>query len=236
MTDSTFRFGTLMLPTEPSTDFGYPLENLTKPEGLEILVIISLILFIWTLPKLRNLIHSLLGCLLRWKELVNIESSAKLVRYRDSISKAYILPFLLIIINYDIYSPSYFQGFAFFYKFLIISGITLIYLTIRELSSAFKPYNINNQIRQVSKKSIRSFFIFSAILIALTAGLLTPFDVPTQTIKSILIWELLGVYFLFLIRKTQVFIHNCGYFPAFLYLCTLEIGPTVLLVSSAVLI
>ena len=67
-------------------------------------------------------------------------------------------------------------------------------------------------------------------------GIMSFIDVDNSIIKDAMIWVSGAIYLLFLIRRTQIFASSYNFFTVFLYLCALEIIPTGVLVTSAMIL
>ena len=61
-----------------------------------ILVICAFLIVLLLLRQLVGIVPSLLACVIRWKENVNLEASVKLSRDRDYMAFAMIAPFCLM--------------------------------------------------------------------------------------------------------------------------------------------
>ena len=76
----------------------------------DILALISLLIVIMLLRRLVNIYPSLMACLIRWKESINLEASVKLSRDRDMLAVAIIIPFCLSITRFGVYSPGFIEN------------------------------------------------------------------------------------------------------------------------------
>ena len=70
-----------------------------------ILVIFAFLVVLLLLRRLVGIMPSLLACVIRWKESVNLEASVKLSRDRDDMALAMIVPFCLVAFRFRLYSP-----------------------------------------------------------------------------------------------------------------------------------
>ena len=71
------------------------------------LALISVIIVMILLKTIVEILPSVLACLIRWKENINIEASMRLSRDRDFSSIAMLLPFCLVVFRFRIYDPSF---------------------------------------------------------------------------------------------------------------------------------
>ena len=77
-----------------------------------IFVICAFLIVLLLLRQLVGIVPSLLACVIRWKENVNLEASVKLSRDRDYIALAMIAPFCLMAFRYRLYSPGFLEGLS----------------------------------------------------------------------------------------------------------------------------
>ena len=74
--------------------------------------LISLLLVLAKLRTFVNLTPSLVACVMRWKESVNLEESMELARERDSIYFILILPDVLIASRYNIFGLDFLDSLS----------------------------------------------------------------------------------------------------------------------------
>ena len=65
----------------------------------DVLALISFFIILVLLESLVEIFPSLVACMVRWKESVNLDASVQLGRSRDIIALAMILPFCLVEAN-----------------------------------------------------------------------------------------------------------------------------------------
>jgi hypothetical protein len=118
----------------------------------------------------------------------------------------------------------------------ITFGLLGLFFGIRTLlEHTFKP-------RRVSLKSYKgvvrvaySFFIILTILLLSIEAWGVVFKMEYESMRNAMLWVSALTYLLYLIRKIQILNSCCSFFTGFLYLCALEILPTGVLVTSAVI-
>ena len=202
----------------------------------DILALISLLIVIMLLRRLVNIYPSLMACLIRWKESINLEASVKLSRDRDMLAVAMIIPFCLSITRFGVYSPGFIENLNENARLGAIIGIFTAYILLRMATSyVFRPHKMNSKIYSTAEKAANTFFIVLSLLLLTAGGVLSFVETDTEVIKTAMIWISALTYALFLLRKTQIFSSSCNFFSAFLYLCALEIIPTGILVVPAVI-
>ena len=197
---------------------------------------IAVILFITQIRAVIEIIPSLMATAIRWKESLNLEASSRLSRDRDLVAIYSIIPFCLITYSYNLYHPSWMESLGNNSRLLIIFGLLGTFFCIRTLlEHLFKP-------RRASLKSYKgvvrvsySFFIILTIFLLVLGAWGAVFDIDRESIKNAMLWVSAFTYLLYLIRKVQILNSCCSFFTGFLYLCALEILPTGVLVTSAVI-
>ena len=75
-----------------------------------ILALISFFIILLLLNTLIGVFPSLMACLVRWKESVNLDASVQLDRDRDFMALTMILPFCLIVFRFGLYMPDWMKG------------------------------------------------------------------------------------------------------------------------------
>ena len=78
----------------------------------DILALISFFICLLLLRTFVEVFPSLMACLVRWKESVNLDASVMLSRDRDIMAIAMIMPFCLTAGRFYLYSPSWMAGFG----------------------------------------------------------------------------------------------------------------------------
>ena len=201
------------------------------------LALISLLIIITLLRRLVNIFPSLLACLIRWKESVNLEMSVKLSRDRNILAVALVIPFCLTAYSFGLYSPSFIEGFDQHARLGIIIGVFVFYILLRWiLTSICRSKKSKKQAYSTSVAASRTFFIILTLLLMVIGGVMSFAGADPETIKDAMIWVSGAIYLLFLLRRTQIFASSYNFFTVFLYLCALEIIPTGVLVTSAMIL
>ncbi len=202
-----------------------------------ILALISTVMVITLLKRLVNIFPSLVACMIRWKESVNLEASIKNSYDRNIIALSMIIPFCLIAEKFRLYDPSFMEGMGEDLRIGVISGVFAAYLIIRTLASMMaQPRKSRKKTFGPAVRAAYSFFIIQTLLLLAAGGVLSFIDIPAESIKSAMLWISAFIYALLLLRKLQIFASGFSIFASFLYLCALEILPTGLLVASALVL
>ena len=200
------------------------------------LALISLLVVILLLRSMVNTFPSLIACLFRWKENINLQMSVKLSRERDTLALAMIIPFCLTVYRFELYNPGFFDNFGENAKIWMILGIFAGFMILRKICTfLLRTKRLSQIIYKSAITSERTFFIVLTLLLLSTGGILSLFDINIATIRSTMFWLSGTIYIAFLLRKLQIFNSGCSIFLSFLYLCALEILPIGVLVTSTVI-
>lgn len=202
----------------------------------KLLVLFSFLIVLLLLRRLVNIMPSLMACMIRGKESLNLEASVKLSLDRDALALAMIIPFCLVAFRYRLYSPGFIEGMAEDSVLGIYFGVFVVYLFLRFLMTwLFRPQKLPKKTYVAADKASRSFFIVYTLLLLAMGGIFGLADVQDAVSRDAMLWVSAFMYLLFLLRKTQIFSTSCSVFAGFLYLCALEMIPTGILVVSAII-
>ena len=199
------------------------------------LALTSLVIIITLLPRLVNIYPSLLACMIRWKESVNLEMSVKLSRDRNILAAAMIIPFCLAMYRTGAHDLEFIGALNEPSGLGATAGVFIAYLLLRQLCAyIIRPKKSRSNVYSYAMAASRTFFIILTLLLLTTGWLLSFLGTEADTIKTAMIWISAVIYFIFVIRKIQIFASSYNYFIVFLYLCALEILPTGVLITSAI--
>lgn len=234
--DSVFRSARQLLPTQdtsalfPETFAGSPADTVSN-----IIVIASILLCILYLRRIANVLPSIISCLLRWKESINLEDSMKLSRDRNITAAVLVMPFILTVYGLGLLAPEFSEKFSPVGRLFLTAVLLFAYLGLRTaLHLIFRPKRLGMKIYSASYKAFFSFFIAEALLVLITTGICRFAGCRESLTHDIVLYETGFVFLLFAIRKAQIFGKYCSFFKAILYLCGSEILPAGILVSAAI--
>lgn len=200
------------------------------------LAFISTILVMFLLKTIVEIFPSALACLFRWKENINIESSVRLSRDRDFAAIAMLAPFCLTAFSFRIYNPGVIANLPDTPRLWAVIGIFVAYVLLRKtMSFLVHPRRVPQKTLTAADKSANTFFILLTLILLAVGSICNFFDASLNSIRVASLWLSALIYGLYLIRKLQIFTSSCSLFAAFLYLCTLEILPTGILVVTAII-
>ena len=201
-----------------------------------ILVGLALILFLLTVRIVIELMPSLIATAIRWKESLNLEASVKLSRDRNLIALCATVPFSLTAFAHNLYNPAFLTGFSADAQLWISIGIFGTFVIVRTtLEHMLKPRRIQAKSYKAIVNVGYSFFIILTMLLLLIACISYLLGTSEEHTKNAMLWISGLIYLLYIIRKLQIFNSFSSFFAGFLYLCALEILPTGVLITSAVI-
>ena len=202
---------------------------------VEILAAVCVITGILLLRHIADILPSLAGCLLRWKECINLESSVKLSHDRNIFAAYLTVPFCLAVSEYRLYAPAFLDGMDEPAYTGCICAVFAGYLVLRAAPHIMirNPKCGEKMFKSAGHVSF-SFFCIMVTIILIEAGICSFTDVSADISRPLLLYTMLAVYLVSIFRKFQIFSNSCSFLSSFLYLCALEILPTGILVLSAV--
>ena len=202
----------------------------------KLLVLFSFLIVLLLLRRLVNIMPSLMACMIRGKESLNLEASVKLSLDRDALALAMIIPFCLVAFRYKLYFPGFIEEMADDSVLGIYFGVFAVCIFLRFLMTwLFRPQKLPKKTYVAADKASRSFFIVYTLMLLAMGGIFGLADVQDSVSRDAMLWVSAFMYLLFLLRKTQIFSTSCSVFAGFLYLCALEMIPTGILVVSAII-
>lgn len=202
----------------------------------KLLALFSFLIVLLLLRRLVNIWPSLMACLIRGKESLNLEASVKLSRDRDALALAMIVPFCLVAFRYRLYDPGFLSGMSDNSALGLYFGVLFAYLLLRFLMTwLFRPQKMPKKTYSAAEKASYSFFVIYVLSLLAMGAVFSVLDVQDGPARTAMLWLSAFLYFVFLIRKTKIFSTSCSVFAGFLYLCALEMIPTGILVVSAII-
>jgi hypothetical protein len=200
------------------------------------LALISLLVMMMILRTLVEVFPSLMACLIRSKESINLEASVQLSRSRTVLAVCLIVPFCLLVWQRGLYTPAFMEGYGDNIGLGITFGVFLAYLLTRKIMEFIIRRKVrNSKTYEAACKAGLTFFSILTLVLLATGGIMSVLDTPADVVKSAMLWISACIYLIFILRKTQILISSASFFAAFLYLCALELIPTGALAASAII-
>ncbi len=220
-TDSTYVFGSLRMPQEAHS-VSDAIPSIWQSDPLmSVLIILSIILFLFSLNNILNILPCILKSLFNFKAGITIESGIQYSRPRDMAALSLIVPFILLT---DRLLPS---GKGLVFCLAVISG----YLAVRYLLFRMSSYRLYAEEHFVySSKCVNNYFIILCILWLISLGIVTAFDIGPDAARQVILIESIVTYTLCIARRFHFLVSSHSGFSSFLYLCVLEFLPTGILI------
>ena len=190
----------------------------------------------FALRTLVEVFPSLMACLIRAKESINLEASVQLSRGRNILSVCLALPFFLVVWQRELYMPSFMDSLDENLRFCVIIGIFLTLVLLRMmLERIMKPKTVNSKTYATACKTDRTFFSLLTLILLAMGGIMSIFSTPADVVTSAMLWVSAAIYLIYIRRKTQILTSSASFFASFLYLCALDLIPTGAVVASAII-
>ena len=236
--DSAFLGGTLCLPAEASQEYpadGFPAGNPAET-ATDALILASTLLIMLFIRKIAGILPSLIRCALRWKESLTLEYSMKASRDRNTAAMVLFLPFCLIVWMYDLLPFRFAASLPPWGGFAATAGILLGYMLVRRAAGVVvNRRKIDGLSCDAAAGLFPTFLCLASVTMIPVAAVLAFAGAPQALSRDIMLYTAGAFYLVMLLRKYQIFNHSCKNFTTILYLCALEIFPTGLLVSAALI-
>lgn len=229
-----FKSGKLLLPDAPTgvtEAAGVPV-----PVSVSILVAVFVILMILLLRTFLQLLPFIADSLSRARGSTALENSVRVSRDRNTVAMVMMLPAFLLAFRYRLYNPDFIAAYSGDARLWLIGACLTGYLVLRLIIYLLLKPRRRYENYQVAHHASYTFFIIMVLILLITAGVLSLFNIQDSAMRLVLYVETAVVYLVFLIRRSQILALSCNHFRTFLYLCALELIPTAALIVSAVLL
>lgn len=203
----------------------------------EILIVIFTILCILFLRRIVNVLPYIFKGVFRGKWLENLESSMRLVRERNSVTPVLAIPLCLFASRYELYAPEFIEDFTPGIKTLVIIGVFVIYVLIRQAVLRFPgARRISNDSLGEAAHCWNDWIVLSSATLIITLPLLILTSASPTLTGRLSFYYIAATALVFFFREWGFLADESNQLTAFLYLCTLEIIPIGLLAASAILL
>lgn len=203
----------------------------------DIFALISLLIILLMLRRLVGVCPSLMACLIRWKESINLETSVQLSRDRNILALTLVIPFCLVTWKFGLYSPGFIRSCNENIGLCVTLGVFMTFILIRMgLWFMLRPKKRNSKNYNTAYKAGRTFFSLLTLTLLAMGGIMSFTGTPDDSIKTAMLWVSAVIYMVFILRKFQIFVSSASFFAGFLYLCALELIPTGAIIASAIIL
>lgn len=203
--------------------------------GIRILAAFACLAVLVAIPSITAVFSSLLGCIWKWKESVNLYSSVSLSRHRNYAAAAIIPAFILLCAHFRLipWLNGYGEWQSLGYTALVFSAYIMVRFLCRKI---FQGKELRPSYFSSAADAAYSFFLLAGLTMFFTLCICSAISLPYESVSKTFRVEIIALYAIFVLRKTQILSHYGGISSGFLYLCTLECLPTGLLTASMLLI
>jgi len=198
-------------------------------------VVAATIIGIFSLNLLYTLIPYLFGALTGWKATARLNQSMRLSRERNILFHLAFLPFCLISSRFSLYHIGIMDGMPPHMVTLISLGVAFIYLGVRQLLAVFFAPSYCMEQWKIAKTNLPNGFILITLLAIIYCGIAAFAGIPDDTSRRVLLYIAAIVFIVIFYRNFEILSWKGRRFKGFLYLCALELAPSILLVASAII-
>ena len=118
---------------------------------------------------------------------------------------------------------------------LISLGVAFIYLAVRQLLAVFFAPSYCMEQWKIAKTNLPNGFILITLLAIIYCGIAAFAGIPDDTSRRVLLYIAAIVFIVIFYRNFEILSWKGRRFKGFLYLCALELAPSILLVASAII-
>lgn len=197
---------------------------------------VSILIFLPALPRFVNLFSQLWSSLFRTGTCIRIEDSRKVQRSRDIVFWTSVPGLMTIVWHCGLYAPEWLETLPPQFHLPCVAGVMLGYfLLCITLGHIVLQRRLRPKVYEAATGCPKNFWILLAFTLFVATIPLKSSGIGNN-VSVIVMYCITGLlYFIFLIRRFQIFASDSNYLTAILYLCALEILPTALFVTSALI-
>ncbi len=233
--DSAFVSGSLVPDNAPAMHDATPDDSDSNTVSDTVIALTAIVSILY-MRQILGILPMIAGCMLRWKENLNIEYNVKSKMVRDRLAIILIPAYAALVSGYGLWHLPFMDRYGDLPDFLFTTGAFLLFLSVRMLlCRIMRPSRMNHKVWKAGNDSFFSFFISAVLLSMATAAVMWVAGCGTDVRGMAVTWISGAVWLLFLFRKVQIFRNSCSLFSAILYLCSLEILPMAILVAPALI-
>ena len=192
------------------------------------LAVFFTLLFLVNIGSFIKIFPVMTASVWRWKSNLELEDSLQLSRSRNTVAAVLLVPL------YDLYRPDFLDQFSPVVRFAAVTGVMFLYLLLRTfLNWQLEMHNYGSKAFVAANRSFLNYCIILFFLLLLTGAIVNTFTGDKELTRTVLLYVTGMTYVLYILRRGQIFASACNPFSTFLYLCCLELLPTLALVISA---
>ena len=201
------------------------------------LIAVFTLLVLVTLKRFVNIAHNLFDGLSRWKACLAIEASVQQMEDRNLIGYVCIIPISMIADRYGFITAGLASTVPAAWHCLVPIAAIAAWLFVKHLFYKLISLRVRHvETFRIAHKAFYNYWILASLLLVMTVGVLAFLETPAELGRKILLYELGGIYFIGIIRQSQILSSTYGAVATFLYLCALEFIPTAALIAGDILL
>lgn len=199
--------------------------------------VVSTLLFLIFLGTFLRLMPPLVNGMIRWKGNLELEDSLQLSNSRNIIAAILYIPLVMIFYLFGIFRPAFLDSVPTLWQFPLVVGIFLFYLLLRFfLNWQIELQNFSSKTFTAANNSFFNFTILLFIELFIVVIFMKPFTNDDDVTRIVLTIVFFASYGLYVYRRGQIFASACRPLTTILYLCTLEIIPTGMMVITTTML
>ncbi|MBP5217382.1 MAG: DUF4271 domain-containing protein [Bacteroidales bacterium] len=198
------------------------------------LAVLFTLLFLVNIGSFIKIFPVMTASVWRWKNDLELEDSLQLSRSRNTVAAVLLVPLCMVVYSYDLYSPDFLDRFSPILRFAAVTGVMFLYLLLRAfLNWQLEMHNYGSKAFVAANRSFFNYCIMLFFLLFLTGAAVNALTGDAERTRTVLLYVTGVSYVFYIMRRGQIFASACNPFSTFLYLCGLELIPTLALVISA---
>jgi hypothetical protein len=199
--------------------------------------VVCTILFLIFLGTFLHLMPALMNGVIRWKGNLELEDSLQLSKSRNIIAAILYIPVVMIFYHFGIFRPAFLDSIPSLWRFPVVVGIFMAYLLLRWfLNWQIELQNFSSKTFTAANNCFFSFTIILFLALFIVIIIMKPFTNNDHVTSIVLTIAFFAFYCFHIYRRGQIFASVCNPLTTFLYLCTLEIIPTGMMVITTTML
>lgn len=233
VTDTLFNSGSLLMPVQPTGNTIETVHQWGDSLPVSVLVVAATILAICNVKNFIMIIPSLYESFIRAKGSANLETRITLIRARTITALVLIVPFCMIADRFTLLDIGYIQAMSPLLRLGATIAAFFVFFIMRIIIGwQIEPKFKGRDAWGIGRRSAHGFFIIMTVLELIAVAVMSLIGADDQTIKTVLYYIIAFLYAVAVFRRLQILRVSCNSLTIILYLCTLEIIPTGLLLAA----
>ncbi len=200
-------------------------------------IALAVILFLITFREFVAIVPYLLDAFSRWRACLNIDSNIQTRNARNLLGFIFITPITVIADRFSFIPAGRLAAVPAEWHIVAVLGIIVSWLLLKSIIYFILSFRVRKkELFQTAHKSFYNFWILAGALNIITGGICLLSGADLSITRTVLLGELALLYFVAIIRKSQILGSFCSLLHTFLYLCALEILPTGTLIALSLLL